>query len=682
MKTSMLWHSYGMLFLLFFFFFQNNGFGANYRSAQSGDWHVLATWEILTTGWTSASELPDLDDNVEIQAGHAISIMTDDAFAGSIMVPQGATLQLLGASYALTLGNGLSGADLVVEGVLHDNANSGGGNGVFFVNGGTWRLGSAATVLKTNNSSAARYRDHYEGGMANIPPTANWVIRYLGTGNPSFTSIDVYYPNLIFESFSGHWAPAIGASRFQGIHGTAIVLGNLDIGGGGTGSVTIINQNTNGSPVRIKGSAIIRAGNTLTNAGNVPGTGFAFESALIVEGTLDASAGSGRVTFDGLSQQVVSGNGTLSIRDMDLNNPSGLGLLRPVEVLGQLLLLGGNLTLNTFDLTVYGGIFGGGPDTYVRTNVPGGGQLVQPLTGSTEFPIGNNTFNRALLSGGSGLLGMRLEDRVLSEGLSGSQLSAQIINRSWMIDNPSGVGFGVLVEWDAFAEMPGFERESCYFSEIIAGGWMQQVSQSASGNDPYWMSTVINGQSQGFSIASGGALPVELIYFEANVLTEGVALAWETALELGSDRFEIERKAAGENFERIAIVKAAGFSEKRTAYRFLDDNPPAGKVYYRLRQFDQDGTFTYSNIAYAYGDFGEEIGSCETLFRNNFRLEASTISSSLNVMITNGQGFLEKTQLEPGELLWLDSSHWPAGLYLVWMGTVDGRWICRKAMKQ
>ena len=94
-------------------------------------------------------------------------------------------------------------------------------------------------------------------------------------------------------------------------------------------------------------------------------------------------------------------------------------------------------------------------------------------------------------------------------------------------------------------------------------------------------------------------LPVELSAFTATAAgPAAVRLAWTTASEKNSDRFEVERSADGTAFDRLGTVAAAGSSSAPLAYAYLDERLPAGAatLYYRLRQVDVDGTFSYSPV--------------------------------------------------------------------------------------
>lgn len=109
--------------------------------------------------------------------------------------------------------------------------------------------------------------------------------------------------------------------------------------------------------------------------------------------------------------------------------------------------------------------------------------------------------------------------------------------------------------------------------------------------------TSFSGGSGAVALTPDPGLPVELTTFKGwNEKTSNV-LQWMTETELNNDRFEIERSInPQEGFVKIATVDGAGTSNQTLSYLFEDQNPMLGVNYYRLRQIDFDGTYTYSNI--------------------------------------------------------------------------------------
>jgi hypothetical protein len=109
-------------------------------------------------------------------------------------------------------------------------------------------------------------------------------------------------------------------------------------------------------------------------------------------------------------------------------------------------------------------------------------------------------------------------------------------------------------------------------------------------------------------------LPVELISFNAEPKANKVILNWTSATEINNDYFELEKSSDGINFQAFAKVKGAGFNNQILNYSYTDTKPFIGTSYYRLKQVDFDGTFTYSeNIAV---NFSKDLTSNVSFYPN------------------------------------------------------------------
>jgi len=88
------------------------------------------------------------------------------------------------------------------------------------------------------------------------------------------------------------------------------------------------------------------------------------------------------------------------------------------------------------------------------------------------------------------------------------------------------------------------------------------------------------------------AIPVELASFYASVSGTTVNLNWSTASELNNKGFEIQKKdETSDDWSVLGFENGHGTSTETTAYSFADNNPSAGRTYYRLRQIDFNGTY-------------------------------------------------------------------------------------------
>ncbi len=92
-------------------------------------------------------------------------------------------------------------------------------------------------------------------------------------------------------------------------------------------------------------------------------------------------------------------------------------------------------------------------------------------------------------------------------------------------------------------------------------------------------------------------LPVELAFFNAKLNKQGtVSLSWSVLSEKNNAHFEILRSIDGKTFAKIGEKQGQGNSNTSTTYTFEDSKPLPGVSYYQLKQVDQDGASTLSNI--------------------------------------------------------------------------------------
>jgi hypothetical protein len=95
-------------------------------------------------------------------------------------------------------------------------------------------------------------------------------------------------------------------------------------------------------------------------------------------------------------------------------------------------------------------------------------------------------------------------------------------------------------------------------------------------------------------IAIGGVIPVQMTSFTAQANGNSVVLSWETATETNNKGFEVERKT-GKSFEKVAFIGGHGSTVEAKSYSYTDKiNSYNGKIVYRLKQLDFDGTSQYS----------------------------------------------------------------------------------------
>ncbi|HMR46914.1 MAG TPA: T9SS type A sorting domain-containing protein [Bacteroidia bacterium] len=102
-------------------------------------------------------------------------------------------------------------------------------------------------------------------------------------------------------------------------------------------------------------------------------------------------------------------------------------------------------------------------------------------------------------------------------------------------------------------------------------------------------------------------LPIELVSFTAQLVEQSkIVCKWTTATEVNNNYFEVEKSRNGVNFLPIGKIAGAGNSNTVLNYSFTDEQPFSGINYYRLKQTDYDGAFSYSKIVTISNDDRED----------------------------------------------------------------------------
>lgn len=120
------------------------------------------------------------------------------------------------------------------------------------------------------------------------------------------------------------------------------------------------------------------------------------------------------------------------------------------------------------------------------------------------------------------------------------------------------------------------------------------------GANGYVLQVVVSSFSSFYFAPSNIALPLNLISFQGSLKSDLTTLLnWKTANEMNTSRFVIERSGTGQDFHAIATEIAKGSQSTTTNYSFNDiyvASESSRNVFYRLKVFDIDGTYRYSNI--------------------------------------------------------------------------------------
>lgn len=99
-------------------------------------------------------------------------------------------------------------------------------------------------------------------------------------------------------------------------------------------------------------------------------------------------------------------------------------------------------------------------------------------------------------------------------------------------------------------------------------------------------------------------VPVKLLSFSAIKHDGDVTLSWITATETNNSHFNVEKSYDGIDFELIGQVAGKGNTVTEIKYSYSDNKVSNLTIFYRLKQFDFDGSATISTVAIIKSDRG------------------------------------------------------------------------------
>lgn len=168
-------------------------------------------------------------------------------------------------------------------------------------------------------------------------------------------------------------------------------------------------------------------------------------------------------------------------------------------------------------------------------------------------------------------------------------------------------------------------------------------------------------------------LPIELLDFTATPVDNvKVLLKWQTVTEINNAYFSIQRSRDGTHWEAIGQEKGAGTSQTIQHYIHWDEQPFIGINYYRLEQFDANGSSSYSPFRSALitrkGDLVIHVYPNPTTQSIHILLDGGNPATSYRLQVFNVSGQVIKTldgAFKADALQTLDLDGWAAGTYLL-----------------
>lgn len=169
----------------------------------------------------------------------------------------------------------------------------------------------------------------------------------------------------------------------------------------------------------------------------------------------------------------------------------------------------------------------------------------------------------------------------------------------------------------------------------------------------------------GSSSTSSNPLPAELLDWKGLRSKEDVSLNWTTSSELNNIGFDIERSFDGEAFNKLNFVKGQLNSNTTNYYTFTDAHQKQ-PAYYRLKQLDADGKYTYAPIIHVSGMEEPVVISPNPFSKDVFITNTSGTIQAIVLFDVQGKKHVELNNPSENVIQLKDEViSLPAGIYFV-----------------
>lgn len=175
-------------------------------------------------------------------------------------------------------------------------------------------------------------------------------------------------------------------------------------------------------------------------------------------------------------------------------------------------------------------------------------------------------------------------------------------------------------------------------------------------------------------------LPIELLDFNVVEKQEKqIAISWSTASELNNDFFIVQRLSKNKQWEDIAQIDAQEHISGIRLYNIFDPKPMYGQNFYRLKQVDIDGQFSYSTIKSVLVN-DEQKEPLITLFPNPVHdlltIQGTNEYTQISIFNLAGVEVTKHVVIDVNdEKVAIRTESLPTGMYILELGTKRYRFV-------
>ncbi len=331
--------------------------------------------------------------------------------------------------------------------------------------------------------------------------------------------------------------------------------------------------------------------------------------------------------FEGTSAQTITSDATIAVARLKIDNATGVQLTQNLSIANNLEVVNGDLDLNGSHVAL--------GSTGILAEDRANNHLVTDNTAASDFVQGGGiTFNATVSNASGEIQGTGLT--LTHTGTASDNYPVAITRKHYKgaVDSRGGHGIERIYAITGTPTVATTMRIDYATDETTGAGlatdfvlyrWQSATGWLKGGDAGAGFAHGMNNIGARFVTATGitafshwtvgssaTPLPITLVRFAGERVNEGtgehteeVRLTWVTASEINNKGFEVEMSENGLAYQKIAFVEGRGTSNAPINYQLTTINQNEG--YYRLKQVDFDGTFSYSPVVFVEGMAGKVV---------------------------------------------------------------------------
>ncbi len=576
------------------------------------------------------------------QWGATINTTSSGTFPLEINLNSGQTVTIA-TNIKLTSLNVVAGTlDMGTQTISPDNGT---------INQGDITIGAGTTILSAGTGNIFQKSSNGVAGTLTVAGTLN-----LSGASPRFQMNAYDFSNgTIIYSKSGvqNLASRGSSGTFPGNY--PLIYGNITLAGTSAKTTVALQATTINGTLSMQGTASLALGTSGTLVYGSSST-LEYASAVANQTTTDVEfPGSGGPNSLKINNTFASGTVTLN----STKSLSATGVLTLTSgLLNSVAPPGFYMKLELFNTSV-GAILGGNTSSYVLTNnlkiywhMPDIG------VGDYKFPIGDVgqylPLNINSPSGSSLILCPGAYSLDIGPAQLGSGLTSISHSEFWQVEYSGGTFSSGTISL-ARTDIGAYNTVAVSYGGIITslGGSITSTlipSNTVTASAASTVGNSFNSNIANFVLATSATAPVHFINFSGVRQANRNKLAWSTATEMNNTGFDIQSSADGVNFTTIGFVSTkaiAGNSNAVLQYDYIDARE-VGTTYYRLRQVDLDGKYSFSTVVLIKAGATTKF-IIENIYPNPVKISttlwiASPIKDKSTIVIADELGKIYSTQ--------------------------------------